>query len=50
MMNQGAFFSRPYGTWPEMIRDQYAENVTALRKIKKIFDPNDVMNPGKLFF
>jgi FAD/FMN-containing dehydrogenase len=50
MMNQGAFFSRPYGTWPEMIRDQYAENVAALRKIKKIFDPNDVMNPGKLFF
>lgn len=50
MMNQGAFFSRPYGTWPEMIRNQYAENVIALRKIKKIFDPNDVMNPGKLFF
>ena len=50
MMNQGAFFSRPYGTWPEMIRNQYAENVVTLRKIKKIFDPNDVMNPGKLFF
>lgn len=50
LMHQGAFFSRPYGTWPEMIRNQYAENVIALRKVKRIFDPNNVMNPGKLFF
>jgi hypothetical protein len=50
LMNEGAFFSRPYGTWPEMIRNQYAENVIALRKVKRIFDHNNVMNPGKLFF
>jgi len=50
LMNQGAFFSRPYGTWPDMIRNQYAENVIALRKVKRIFDHNNVMNPGKLFF
>ena len=50
LMNQGAFFSRPYGTWPDMIRSQYAENVIALRKVKRIFDHNNVMNPGRLFF
>ncbi|MCX5868629.1 MAG: FAD-binding oxidoreductase [Proteobacteria bacterium] len=50
LLKQGAFFSRPYGTWAEMIRNQDAESVAALQKVKKIFDPNKVMNPGKLFF
>ena len=50
LMHKGAFFSRPYGMWAEMISNQYAENVIALRKVKRIFDPNNVMNPGKLCF
>jgi FAD/FMN-containing dehydrogenase len=50
LMLRGAFFSRPYGTWAEMAHNQYAENIIALRKIKGIFDHNNVMNPGKLFF
>jgi FAD/FMN-containing dehydrogenase len=50
LMNRGAFFSRPYGSWPEMMGNQQAENVIALRNVKHIFDPNNVMNPGKLFF
>jgi FAD/FMN-containing dehydrogenase len=50
LMLKGAFFSRPYGVWSELIHNQCAENVIALRKVKQIFDPNNVMNPGKLFF
>ena len=50
LMLRGAFFSRPYGIWSELIHNQCAENVIALRKVKQIFDPNNVMNPGKLFF
>ena len=50
LMLKGAFFSRPYGMWAELIHNQGAENVLALRKVKQIFDPNNVMNPGKLFF
>lgn len=47
---KGAFLSRPYGIWPRLLSNQHAENVIALRKVKKIFDPNNVMNPGKLFY
>jgi len=50
LMLKGAFFSRPYGIWAELLCNQGVENVIALRKVKQIFDPNNVMNPGKLFF
>ena len=50
LMLKGAFFSRPYGMWAELLYNQGVENVIALRKVKQIFDPNNVMNPGKLFF
>jgi len=47
--NRGAFFSRPYGTWWDMVKNGGAENVIALRKVKNIFDPNNILNPGRLF-
>jgi len=50
LMRNGAFFSRPYGLWAEMVYGQYAEGVNALRKLKMIFDPNNILNPGKLCF
>jgi len=43
----GAFFSRPYGA-AELIPFQRNElNTEILKKIKAIFDPNRVLNPGK---
>lgn len=50
LFSQGAFFSRPYGAWAPMVYNADAGAANALRKIKQIFDPNDVMNPGKLCF
>lgn len=50
LMKNGAFFSRPYGPWADMVYNRYAEGVTALRKLKGIFDPNNILNPGKLCF
>jgi len=50
LMAKGAFFSRPYGESAGMIINRDAATVSVLTKLKKIFDPNNVMNPGKLCF
>ena len=49
-MDSGAFFSRPYGESAGMIMNRDAATVDVLKKLKEIFDPNEVMNPGKLCF
>ena len=46
----GAYFSRPYGIWADMVYNEDARNTIVTRKIKEIFDPNNVLNPGKLCF
>ena len=45
----GAYFDRPYGRLGELV---YTEpvSVEAMRRIKKIFDPDGILNPGKLCF
>jgi FAD/FMN-containing dehydrogenase len=50
MHKQGAYFSRPYGIWADAVYNADAATMNAIRKIKAIFDPNNVMNPGKLCF
>jgi FAD/FMN-containing dehydrogenase len=50
LFRQGAFFSRPYGAWAQMVFNADAEARSALRHVKAIFDPKRVMNPGKLCF
>jgi hypothetical protein len=50
LIKNGAFFSRPYGPWADMVYGRFTEGVTALRKLKGIFDPNNILNPGKLCF
>ncbi len=50
LMDKGAFFSRPYGNEPRMILNRDSATTNALRKLKKIFDPNNIMNPGKVCF
>jgi len=50
MFEQGAYFSRPYGIWANMVYNPDARNTIVTKKIKDILDPNHVMNPGKLCF
>ncbi len=50
LMAGGAFFSRPYGINTRLIINKDAATVGIMNKLKKIFDPNYVMNPGKVGF
>ncbi|MGW8322282.1 MAG: FAD-binding oxidoreductase, partial [Thermodesulfobacteriota bacterium] len=50
MSEAGAFFSRPYGPWSDLAYSKCPDTVEALKKVKGILDPKEVMNPGKLCF
>ncbi|MFC1532933.1 FAD-binding oxidoreductase [Thermodesulfobacteriota bacterium] len=50
LMNKGAFFSRPYGDEAKSILNRDSATTNALHRLKKIFDPNNIMNPGKVCF
>ncbi|MGD0228831.1 MAG: FAD-binding oxidoreductase [Syntrophorhabdales bacterium] len=50
LANLGAFFSRPYGYWARIAYGRATESAIMLKKVKKIFDPKDVLNPGQLCF
>jgi len=51
LMDQGAFFSRPYGIWAEEMYKRVSPVVVdSLQKVKAIFDPKNVLNRGALCF
>ncbi len=50
LLNRGAYFSRPYGAWAEMMYRRSGNYTRTLQEIKSEVDPNGVMNPGKLCF
>jgi FAD/FMN-containing dehydrogenase len=45
---KGAFFSRPYGINTRLVINKDAASAGVMNKLKKMFDPNYVMNPGKV--
>lgn len=50
LMAAGAHFSRPYGENTPTIMNRDAATVAALKKVKNMLDPDNIMNPGKLCF
>jgi FAD/FMN-containing dehydrogenase len=50
LLNEGAFFTRPYGELASMVYERAANYTMALKRLKKTFDPNNIMNPGNLCF
>ena len=49
-LNEGAFFSRPYGELAPILYERAAGYTMILKRVKKVFDPNNIMNPGNLCF
>jgi FAD/FMN-containing dehydrogenase len=50
LLARDAFFSRPYGENAGTILNRDAASVAVLNKLKDMFDPNNIMNPGKVCF
>jgi FAD/FMN-containing dehydrogenase len=51
LLSGGALFTRPYGEeLTSLVYQRAADYTMALRRVKKIFDPNNIMNPGNLCF
>ena len=50
LISEGALFTRPYGDLAPMVYERAASYVMGLKRVKKIFDPNNIMNPGTLCF
>jgi FAD/FMN-containing dehydrogenase len=50
LFNEGAFFSRPYGDLAPMVFDKAAGYTAALKRVKNVLDPKNIMNPGNLVF
>jgi FAD/FMN-containing dehydrogenase len=51
LLSEGALFTRPYGEEvTRLVYQRAADYTMALRRVKRIFDPNNIMNPGNLCF
>lgn len=49
LMNKGAFFSRPYGNVIGDVLNRDSATLEVVTRLKDIFDPNNILNPGKIF-
>jgi FAD/FMN-containing dehydrogenase len=50
MMTEGAFVTRPYGDLAPVLYARAASYTMTLKRLKAIFDPKNIMNPGNLCF
>lgn len=51
LLGEGALFTRPYGEeLARLVYERTADYTMTLRRVKKTFDPNNIMNPGNLCF
>jgi FAD/FMN-containing dehydrogenase len=44
----GAYYLRPHGSWSRLQLNKDAQSTAILQRMKEIFDPNNIMNTGKL--
>jgi len=50
LFKEGTLFTRPYGELAPLVYERAAGYTMVLKRVKKIFDPNNIMNPGNLCF
>jgi hypothetical protein len=50
LINEGAFFDRPYGAWADMVYQRCGVYTRKLKELKAELDPQGILNPGKLCF
>jgi len=50
VLDRGAYFNRPYPAAARMVYEKYADYARLLKRFKKLFDPNGILNPGNLCF
>ena len=51
LLDEGAYFSRPYGVITDTVFEEASPlTIDAMKRVKAIFDPNNVLNPGTLCF
>ncbi len=50
VLRRGALFTRPYGLLADLVYPKATAYTTALRKVKQILDPENILSPGKLCF
>lgn len=50
LLEQGAHFTRPYGSLAGMVYNKALDYVDILKRAKSLFDPNNIMCPGNLCF
>ena len=48
LCDAGAYFNRPYGSWAKMQLNKDAQQLDLLRYLRGVFNPDNVLNPGKL--
>ena len=49
-LERGAYFTQLYGTVPDMVYRKNGDYTSILKRVKGLFDPNAILNPGHLCF
>jgi len=50
VLELGAYFNRPYGPIVDELYRRNGDYTVMLKRLKKLFDPNQILNPGNLCF
>jgi len=50
VVKMGGFFTTPYGPWADLVYARTTGYTATLKIVKDAYDPNHILNPGKLCF